>query len=537
MKQLINISLLLWLLMLVGSLMPQAVAQSDPPEALISRYDQLYRLFQGNARFTFDSLRRAGTIRWDSVQQVFLKYDSEQRKLDSTIVFGWHPSWMNKYAGAYNYNLLSHASFYAYIIDPNTGRAVNSDQIEKWKNSTFLKNTKESPGTQALLTLVNYGAGNNRTFLNNALEQQEQLINELTALLTETECQGIDLNFENIPNEDLDKFTVFVRELEQALHTENPDYTISLNLSVRDARVLPVMDLQDHVDFFVLMGYGFRTRRDNTPGPIAPISQQNFTLRNAVEQFISRGIPAEKLVLGLPYFGALWETRDSITTFHSYLSYRQIRARFDGEQPIYNIDSTDVSYRVLTDTAQFEVWFDDSTTLSKKYAFAKEQGLGGIAIWALGYDNGYFDLWGAIDQSFSVSAEAVERPLATLANRIAAFALEYKGLLIVCFTYILLFLVLGFAVALNYANVRETLFRHNTWRIIIVLSVFIAPVILWLIKFNGEEYRPQEDGRFTFAIGILGGILLTNLVYYFYGRWKARLPKSRAHDINYYKNN
>ena len=52
-----------------------------------------------------------------------------------------------------------------------------------------------------------------------------------------------------------------------------------------------------------------------------------------------------------------------------------------------------------------QCWYDDSLSLSHKYQFAIDNQLAGVGIWALGYDNGYDDLWGALYDNFIYSLE------------------------------------------------------------------------------------------------------------------------------------
>jgi len=98
-------------------------------QSIIDRYDKLYHFFQGNSEAKFASLGKVGTKAWDDINN--LKVSSEhqfaigEKILDSNhVVFGWHPYWMGNSFKTYNYNLLSHISFYGYIINPNTGLAA-----------------------------------------------------------------------------------------------------------------------------------------------------------------------------------------------------------------------------------------------------------------------------------------------------------------------------------------------------------------------------------------------------------------------------
>jgi hypothetical protein len=49
-----------------------------------------------------------------------------------------------------------------------------------------------------------------------------------------------------------------------------------------------------------------------------------------------------------------------------------------------------------------QTWFDDEQSLSLKYALARGNNLGGVGMWALGYDAGRTELWSLIDQQFRV---------------------------------------------------------------------------------------------------------------------------------------
>ncbi|GIT57317.1 MAG: hypothetical protein Ct9H300mP18_07460 [Candidatus Neomarinimicrobiota bacterium] len=51
----------------------------------------------------------------------------------------------------------------------------------------------------------------------------------------------------------------------------------------------------------------------------------------------------------------------------------------------------------------FQTWYDDSLSLSKKYDFAISKKLGGVGIWALGYDEGYDELWNALMKKWELN--------------------------------------------------------------------------------------------------------------------------------------
>jgi len=53
-------------------------------------------------------------------------------------------------------------------------------------------------------------------------------------------------------------------------------------------------------------------------------------------------------------------------------------------------------------------FIDDPFSLGKKYDIVNRRDLAGIGIWALGYDNGYQELWDLIAQKFTAQSAFVE---------------------------------------------------------------------------------------------------------------------------------
>jgi hypothetical protein len=55
--------------------------------------------------------------------------------------------------------------------------------------------------------------------------------------------------------------------------------------------------------------------------------------------------------------------------------------------------------------------FRTKSPFSIKYDWIKKNKLGGVGIWALGYDNGYSDLWDILAEKFSEESEKQDNTL------------------------------------------------------------------------------------------------------------------------------
>ena len=85
------------------------------------------------------------------------------------------------------------------------------------------------------------------------------------------------------------------------------------------------------------------------------------------------------------------------------------------------------------DNTTKEIWFDDDFTLGKKFDYAVSKNLKGVGVWALGYDNGYEELWDVIDDRFASKEKIVSNPITDqsgYATRFTQSLLKKKDIII-----------------------------------------------------------------------------------------------------------
>jgi len=159
-------------------------------------------------------------------------------------------------------------------------------------------------------------------------------------------------------------------------------------------------DAQKHLDFINIMTYDFYSGLDSLTGHHANLydSKQAPTTSKSVlasvERHLKAGVPANKIVLGIPFYGRMWT---GVTSQNNGLYQK---AKSVGTIIDYNIiadkyldkgfvrfwdESAQAPYLWDRDSTRF-ISYEDTASLSLKLHFIEEKGLGGAMFWEYSLD-------------------------------------------------------------------------------------------------------------------------------------------------------
>ncbi|HHW04037.1 MAG TPA: copper amine oxidase [Thermoanaerobacterales bacterium] len=239
------------------------------------------------------------------------------------------------------------------------------------------------------------------------LESRKRLVNQIMTVVEREGYDGVNIDFEFLKAADKDKFNEFIQGLSEALHARGKSLNLSLPVKTEKADWWPGYDyeiLGKYSDFVVLMAY------DKNPASPEPQSGIDW-VEEVVDYAIAR-IPAEKVVLGIGYYGYDWAgngskytvlaTRNG-TTIPGILFADELSANYGLKLTLDK--KSGMAYGTYTDAngVFHRIWMENEASVDAKAKLVIRKGLKGIALWRLGYTTP--SLWETILENFNPAKE------------------------------------------------------------------------------------------------------------------------------------
>ncbi|NHM31929.1 glycosyl hydrolase family 18 protein [Neobacillus terrae] len=193
-----------------------------------------------------------------------------------------------------------------------------------------------------------------------------------------------------------------VREKLNAQHAlDGKQYSISIaaGASADFAQNAHLDQISKNVDYVQLMTYDMRGPWDKTTGFNAPLNTNTAEPANApnvsqsVQLFLDNGVPASKLVMGVPFYGYEFKSvEDANNGLHqSYTgavfsdSYGDLERDYINKNGYIRSWDSESQVPYLWNGSRF-ITYDDAESMKLKSNFIKSKGLAGAMIWEISQD-------------------------------------------------------------------------------------------------------------------------------------------------------
>ncbi len=326
-------------------------------------------------------------------------------------VHGWQDNWGTNNEKA---NQITHINYaFANIKD---GKVIegNENDGEVMKKLNALKKVNKE-----LKILISVGGwGWSKNFSDAVLTENSRQIfaNSAIDFMLKHQIDGVDLDWEypgqkgddNVFRpEDKENFTAILKLLRKKLDSVSGDnkaylLTIATAASSSYFEHTNMKEAQQYLDFINIMSYDFFVGGQGVTGHHSNLFRSEFDLERrrsaevAVEVHVNAGIPIDKLVLGVPFYGRWWKGTNPINNglyqpaqgdFGS-INYKSIADSLRNNVFVSYWDSSAVAPYVWREKDSLFLTYESTKSLKLKVDYVNKNNLGGIMFWQFNGDNG-----------------------------------------------------------------------------------------------------------------------------------------------------
>lgn len=326
-------------------------------------------------------------------------------------MIGFLPYWLLSKANEDYSNDITTLAYFALRIDSDGSIVTHTSPTEAepgWyaltsgKADSFLQQAKaHNINLSLVIDSGDINAINN--FIATPTKSADTLVSNITPLMQLSGFTDLNLDIEYTKQASAGartNFVQFVKEVHQALPK---DTTLTLEISPIDtvqSQLIDIKRVSAYADKVVIMAYDYHATDSLVTGPVAPLFGagivSEFDVATAVDKAL-QCMPPQKLILGIPLYGYEWETigtvprsaaipgsgvlasNSRIETLLANCPTCKVTADTDAQESFISYFSSDTNTNHI-------IVFPDKNSTSAKIDLANQKGLGGLALWALGYE-------------------------------------------------------------------------------------------------------------------------------------------------------
>ena len=249
-------------------------------------------------------------------------------------------------------------------------------------------------------------------------ESREKFATSAVRMMTENQLDGVDIDWEypgqigdnnKFRPEDKHNFTLLLKAVRAHLDRQSDAegrrgddrYLLTIATGADQAYVdnTELAAVAEQLDFLNIMTYDFHHGLNHQSGHHGNLYPSNvpgasqINAQQAVQGHLDAGVPAEKIVLGIPFYGRRWkgvppENRglyQNGETTGEIVPYKEILATRESFQAYWDEDAH--APYLHDDEEEVIITYDTPRSIAAKTDFVRRLGLGGVMFWEYSYDD------------------------------------------------------------------------------------------------------------------------------------------------------
>jgi len=291
------------------------------------------------------------------------------------------------------------------------GRIVANNPIDAPNLAALVALRQQNPSLKVLVSAGGWTWSGNFSDMALTSQSRRVFIDSVVAFIRQYQLDGLDIDWEfpgqigdgnRFRPEDKQNYTLLLKELRQRLNREQRSLGRPLFLSVAAGADTDFLDHTEmgqvarYVDTINLMAYDYYEpgsepiTGNHAPLYTDPADPRHLSADRAIHEYEAAGVPARKIVLGVPFYGHVWANvpatnhglfQPGSKVPNAFATYQNILATMLNQGFTRYWDSASSVPYLYSDAKSQFVSYEDPQSLAAKCAYVQHEGLGGIMFW------------------------------------------------------------------------------------------------------------------------------------------------------------
>lgn len=280
-----------------------------------------------------------------------------------------------------------------------------------------LSNQMEQHGGNVEIVVSQFNGDDIVAFLSSKTAQQK-FMKSLDDMILAYPVSGVNIDIEYAGTNShtlRNNMSEFMKDLRTHLNTRYDSVQLSIDMyagASNNESIWDVAAIAPHVDYIIVMAYDFHRRTSPQAGPVAPLfggkELWDSDINQHLQEFLTM-VPAEKIILGIPFYGYEWQTTSRESQSHTFpdtgstaqiTRVKELLEKKDAlqVQEGWNEEALSPYLSYIEDGETYVLYYENSRSISYKLDYVNQLDLGGVAIWALGYEGDSRELWDVVNR-------------------------------------------------------------------------------------------------------------------------------------------
>ncbi len=328
---------------------------------------------------------------YDKIESSYVEPEYVQTKKNTPINLVWHQV-TNQSA---NNNLLSdlEGTKGLTIISPTWYSIIGNDgTISSLASETYVERA-HSQGLEVWGLVDDFNPEIDIVRVLSYSSSREKLINELIASAIKYNLDGINIDFETLPQPGGKHFIQFIREL--SIRCRSNGIVLSIDNYV-PREYSSYYDLKEQgivADYVIIMAYDEHHSTSEISGSVASIGFVEDAIKRTLDM-----VPKEKTIIGIPFYSRLWQEdhSDIVETWALAMTNAQTTFEVNGVEAQWDPTTGQYYGEYEKEGYIYKMWLEEEDSIDLKMQAISKSNVAGVASWKLGLEKQ--EVWNVINK-------------------------------------------------------------------------------------------------------------------------------------------